>query len=67
VPDDDHLLWHLHTPRGDVACRMVSCCGGAELQVFENDALTLRETYPDKEDLYERARLLKAEFLERSD
>ena len=41
---------------------MVTCCSGAELQVIENDAITIRELYPEKSDLYERARQLRARF-----
>ena len=58
----DRLLWALETPGGDVRCLMVTCCSGAELQVIENDAITIRELYPEKSDLYERARQLRARF-----
>ena len=58
----DRLLWQLRTSRGDVECRMMTCCSGAELQVIENDSITIRELYPEKSDLYERARMLKVEF-----
>jgi hypothetical protein len=54
----DRELWRL----GDVQCLMVSCCAGAELQVRCADELVLRELYPMKSDLYERARGLKAEY-----
>jgi len=49
---------------------MISCCAGAELQVRrvartssdgEDGAILLRELYPTKSDLYERARGLKTE------
>ena len=39
---------------------MVSCCSGAELQLRDGDAIVLRELYPSKSDLYERARDLEA-------
>lgn len=42
-----------------VACVMVSCCAGAELQLWRDDAIILRELYPMKSDLYERARALE--------
>jgi len=40
---------------------MVSCCSGAELQVvrLSDEAIVLRELYPTKSDLYERARELR--------
>ncbi len=46
---------------------MVSCCAGAELQIREEsagtpEAVVLRELYPTKSDLYERARDLEAEY-----
>jgi hypothetical protein len=58
----DRLLWQMRTATGDVSCRMLTCCSGAELQVVENDTITIRELYPDKSDLYERARHLRARF-----
>jgi hypothetical protein len=58
--DETRELWRA----GDVTCLMVSCCSGAELQVRRgaDDAIVLRELYPTKSDLYERARDLRAEF-----
>jgi hypothetical protein len=67
--DGERRLWQV----GDVECVMVSCCAGAELQVRRatpaaapaghTDATTLlRELYPMKSDLYERARQLEAEY-----
>jgi hypothetical protein len=41
---------------------MISCCSGAELQVRRGDDIILRELYPTKSDLYERARELKSQF-----
>ena len=36
---------------------MISCCTGAELQLRPGpDEIVLRELYPTKSDLYERAR-----------
>ena len=71
MTDDDRELWRI----GDIACVMVSCCSGAELQVRQvrlkpdtggaSDAdfsIVLRELYPTKSDLYERARDLEAEY-----
>ena len=58
--NDERVLW-----TGDgVECVMISCCSGAELQVrrvgSESDGeILLRELYPTKSDLYERARELK--------
>ena len=56
---DDRELWRV----GEVCCWMISCCSGAELQVRRGDAIVLRELYPTKSDLYERARILKGEAL----
>jgi hypothetical protein len=71
MTNDERELWRI----GDVACVMVSCCSGAELQLrqvrsrpditgtCETDfAIVLRELYPTKSDLYERARGLEAEY-----
>ena len=47
---------------------MVSCCSGAELQIrksphgSEDEEIVLRELYPTKSDLYERARELANEY-----
>ena len=57
-PDEDRQLWRL----GDVECWLVSCCSGAELQLREGEAIVLRELYPSKSDLYERARALREEM-----
>jgi len=58
--DDERQLWQ----HGQFSCVMISCCAGAELQVrhthrtAESDDIVLRELYPSKSDLYERAREL---------
>ena len=57
---DETLLWSVQEDDGERLCVMVSCCSGAELQVRRGDAILLRELYPDKPALYERARELKA-------
>jgi hypothetical protein len=48
---------------------MVSCCGGAELQVVRaahgDEEIILRELYPDRSSVYERARELQAELGDR--
>jgi hypothetical protein len=48
---------------------MISCCSGAELQIrkrvlspSEDAEIVLRELYPTKSDLYERANGLRTEF-----
>ncbi len=53
--NDERELWR----HGDVACVMVSCCSGAELQVRKDAEIVLRELYPMKSDLYERAKALE--------
>ena len=54
---DDRELWRV----GEMCCWMISCCSGAELQVRRGDAIVLRELYPTKSDLYERAAMLRSE------
>lgn len=57
--DGDAELWKI----GDIACVMISCCTGAELQVRRLDGeILLRELYPTKSDLYDRARMLREEY-----
>ena len=55
--ESDRELWRV----GDVGCWMITCCSGAELQLRRRDAIVLRELYPSKSDLYERAQMLRAE------
>ena len=62
--DKERQLWRV----GEIECVMISCCSGAELQlrrVLSGEAraaeIVLRELYPTKSDLYERARDLKNE------
>jgi hypothetical protein len=55
--DEERELWRI----GEVQCVMVSCCSGAELQVRSDERVLLRELYPSKTDLYERARELRIE------
>jgi hypothetical protein len=59
---DDQELWCQSTDAGAVECWMMTCCAGAELRVIENGETVLRELYPTKSDLYERARALEAEY-----
>jgi len=61
--DEERQLWQ----HGPFSCVMVSCCSGAELQVrkhvaAEDEEIVLRELYPTKSDLYERARELANEY-----
>ena len=62
MSDDERELWRI----GDVQCVMVSCCSGAELQLRREDCILLRELYPTKSDLYERARDLRQEHESRT-
>ena len=55
---DERQLWQID----DVCCVMISCCAGAELQLRVGGDITLRELYPTKSDLYERARSLAREY-----
>lgn len=57
MPNDDRELWRVD----EVGCWMISCCSGAELQMRRGETILLRELYPTKSDLYERARMLYEE------
>ena len=59
---DDRELWRVTTDTESIVCVMISCCSGAELQVRDGDQILLRELYPTKSDLYERARGLEADY-----
>ena len=54
--DEERQLWKV----GSTECVMVSCCAGAELQVRTNGEIVLRELYPMKSDLYQRAQQIKS-------
>ena len=57
--DEERQLWRV----ADIQCVILSCCTGAELQLRGADGgILLRELYPSKSDLYERARSLEAEY-----
>lgn len=58
MSNDEQRLWEADT----IVCVMVSCCAGAELQVRRGDDILLRELYPMKSDVYERARGLASEY-----
>ena len=62
--NQDQELWRVTPGARCVACVMRTCCSGAELQVIEEGSIVLRELYPMKSDLYERARLLEAQYRE---
>ena len=63
---DHRVLWEVSNAETTTACVMVSCCGGAELQIVRarhgDEEIVLRELYPDRSSLYERARELQAEW-----
>lgn len=58
TPDEERELWRI----GDVSCVLISCCTGAELQLRGTKGVLLRELYPTKSDLYERANALKEDY-----
>ena len=58
VIDEERELWRVK----DVTCVMVSCCSGAELQLRRSGDVILRELYPLKSDLYDRAKELRSEW-----
>jgi hypothetical protein len=63
---DNHVLWEVSNGETTTSCVMVSCCGGAELQILRstqgNEQIVLRELYPDRSSVYERARELQTEM-----
>ena len=67
--DEERRLWQ----HGPFSCVMVSCCSGAELQVRksvttpDDEEILLRELYPTKSDVYERARELAAVYVARTE
>jgi hypothetical protein len=68
VDQTERTLWTLHIDNRSIECVMRSCCAGAELQVLTmiapegESTIVLRELYPTRSDLYERARLLEAHY-----
>jgi hypothetical protein len=65
VRPDETLLWRESEEPNARECVMISCCSGAELQLRRGEDILLRELYPDKATLYDRARQLRADFLHR--
>jgi hypothetical protein len=63
---DHDVLWEVSSGDITTLCVMVSCCAGAELQVLRSthgdEQIVLRELYPDRSSLYERARELQTEM-----
>ena len=63
---DNDVLWEVSAGESTTVCIMISCCGGAELQIVRTDhgdeKIVLRELYPDRGSVYERARELQAEW-----
>jgi len=55
------VLWRADDEH-ETTCVMISCCTGAELQMRRGTEIILRELYPDKTTLFERARDLRAEL-----
>jgi len=57
------VLWQVANDEATTTCVMVSCCSGAELQIVRvahgDEEIILRELYPDRDSLYERARELR--------
>jgi hypothetical protein len=60
---DETTLWRTNVENGERTCVMISCCAGAELQVRHGDTIVVRELYPDKATLYERAAQLRNETI----
>ena len=60
---DERVLWRGVDEQRERVCVMISCCVGAELQVRDGDVIVLRELYPDKPTLYERAAQLRGEMM----
>jgi hypothetical protein len=70
VEQAERRLWTISNDDRAVECVMRSCCAGAELQILTSDgsgaepSVVLRELYPTRSDLYERARLLEMRYRE---
>lgn len=67
MDQSERVLWERLDGDRLIVCVMRSCCAGAELQVRvavgdADDRITMREMYPTKSDLYERARQLEQEL-----
>ena len=66
--NDRRVIWERHTAGSRTACVMISCCAGAELQILRtrngDEEIVLRELYPDRTSLYERARELDRSTIE---
>ena len=60
VRHDETLLWTREDGERQTECVMISCCSGAELQLRCGGDVILRELYPDKPTLYERAAQLRS-------
>jgi hypothetical protein len=58
----DRVLWRARCGDQVLQCLLISCCTGAELQLVDGECPILRELYPDKSTLYERARNLIGEY-----
>lgn len=63
---DETVLWREGRDGREHECVMISCCAGAELQLRRGGEIALRELYPDKLALYERARRLREELTRRA-
>lgn len=55
------LIWEEPGSPG-VMCVMLWCCAGPELQVRRGEELLLDEFYPTREDAYDRADAVRADF-----
>jgi hypothetical protein len=68
MTESERTLWTDRSGNREIHCVMRSCCTGAELQILisaapgDEPAVALRELYPTKSDLYERARQLAAHY-----
>jgi hypothetical protein len=66
--DGERILWQWRDGHRLLTCVMRSCCAGAELQLLDRaegasaPTVALRELYPSKSDLYERARQLERDL-----
>jgi hypothetical protein len=66
--DEERRLWRVDGEAHALECVMITCCEGAELQLRKildggGTEIVLRELYPMKSDLYERARALERDFM----
>jgi hypothetical protein len=60
----ERVLWHGQCGALAVQCTVAASCAGVELQIAEGGTVTRRERFPDRSTAYERARIIRREYVE---